>query len=124
MDLTVSRRLDLPGGFRLIEVRLAHETMTDALGRVAVAETLITGDELRITLATRLSDEEMSISLYHEVLEAATVAASAPPPALASYNEADFERAARAAHGMFGQASPVNLARLLRRHGFGRTAKQ
>ncbi len=60
----------------------------------AVARTAIVGLSLDIELR-RLSDEEISISLYHEVLEAATVATAITPRAVAMFNKGDFERAAR-----------------------------
>ncbi len=65
-----------------------------------------------------LSDEETSISLYHEVLEAATVAAAIPPPALTMFNEADFERAARDAQTQLGLATPESLDHMLQSFGF------
>ena len=61
----------------------------------------------------------MSITLYHEILEAATVAVDIPPAAVLDFNEGDFERAAREAHQRWGNAAPDNLNRLLQFHGFG-----
>ena len=40
-------------------------------------------------------ERELSISLYHEILEAATVASLHPPDSVMEFNEGDFERAAQ-----------------------------
>jgi len=56
--------------------------------------------------------------LYHEILEAASVAMAEPPASVMDFNELDFERAARQAHGRWGNASPANLNLLLQFHGF------
>ncbi len=61
----------------------------------------------------RLSADEISISLYYEGLEAATVATVSPPAGVAMFNEADFERAARDAHAELGPATAENLERML-----------
>jgi hypothetical protein len=58
------------------------------------------------------------ISLYHEVLEAATVAAEHPPPAVIEFNEAAFEWAAQAAHRKLGSATPGTLNEMLVEYGF------
>ena len=65
-----------------------------------------------------MSEEELSITLYHEILEAASVAIANPPANVMDFNEADFERAAREAHERWGNASPANLNLLLQFHGF------
>ena len=76
----------LHGGFRIVRVSVTDQPLLDAIGREAVARTVIIGSSFEIELA-RLSDDELSISLYHEVLEAATVAAATPPASVAAYNE-------------------------------------
>jgi hypothetical protein len=43
-------------------------------------------------------DNELSITLCHEILEAATVASLRPPASVADFNEGRFERAEKAAH--------------------------
>lgn len=89
-----------------MRVVLASGPMTDALGRVALARTTITGSNLEIELAgTSAEAAEFSISLYHEVLEAAAVAALHPPPAVCELNEAGFEAAALDCHQRLGPAS-------------------
>jgi len=60
----------------------------------------------------------LSISLYHEILEAATVAAEQPPDKVLNLNEGDFEQAAQSAHARFGTASPDTLNQLLEEFGF------
>lgn len=68
--------------------------MVDAIGRSALAKTQIVGREFHLTILSRLSDEEKSVTLYHEILEAMTVASSEAPASVQNFNEADFERAA------------------------------
>jgi hypothetical protein len=51
-----------------------------------------------------LDERELSISLYHEVLEAATVAGYSPPPTVLEFNEGRFEEAAQSAHARLGVA--------------------
>jgi hypothetical protein len=65
-----------------------------------------------------LTEEEISVTIYHEILEAATVASIDPPKAVRGFNEGDFERAAYQAHEQFGQVSPENLDRMLQFYGF------
>ena len=107
----------LLGKFTIVRIRLTHEPLVDAIGREAVARTRIIGLNFDIELR-RLSADEISISLYHEILEAATVAIAAPPAAVAMFNEADFERAARDAHAQLGRANAENLDRMLHSFGF------
>ena len=65
-----------------------------------------------------LSDKECSVTLYHEILEAMTVAVANPPASVGEFNEADFERAGYEAFDQFGAASPENLNRMLQSYGF------
>ena len=58
------------------------------------------------------------MSLYHEVLEAAAVAAMQPPAAVCDLNEAGFEAAARDCHRRLGMASPAALNEMLAEFGF------
>ena len=69
-------------------------------------------------LRADLDERELSVSLYHEVLEAATVAAEDPPDAVMELNEGDFEQAAQAAHARYGIATPETLNQLLAEFGF------
>lgn len=118
INIASFRNIRLHGGFSIVEVRLAQEPLADALGREAVAQTRIVGTEFRLLIRSGLSDEELSVTLYHEILEAAAVAAVSPPDRVADLVEADFEQAARRMHASLGAASPENLNRMLQMHGF------
>jgi hypothetical protein len=71
-----------------------------------------------LIICSGLSEEELSITLYHEILEAASVAIANPPIGVMNFNEADFEQAAYDAQERWGNASPANLNLLLQFHGF------
>jgi hypothetical protein len=118
IDLKGFTNLRLLGGFVIVEIEFTTEPFTDALGRDAVAQTRIVGKELRLLIRSDLPDEELSITLYHEVLEAVSVASIHPPASVMDFNEADFEGAARVAHEQWGNASPQSLSRLLRFYEF------
>ena len=90
----------------------------DAIGREALARTSIIGREFEITLCPGLSGKELSVTLYHEVLEAAAVASDDPPESLIEFNEGDFDAAAYAAHDLFGPARPMALNLMLQSYGF------
>ena len=92
--------------------------MVDALEREAIAQTSIVGRNFRVLIRASLSERELSISLYHEILEAASVASLHPPATVMDFNEGDFELAGRAAHDRFGEASPESLNRMLQSYGF------
>lgn len=113
VELDPFANLSLRGGFLLEGVRVAVVPMTDAVGRPALARTEIVGHRLNIELAAGLPAAEISVSLYHEVLEAAAVATSHPPAAVMELNEAGFEAAARRMHADLGTATPVTLNRML-----------
>ena len=65
-----------------------------------------------------LTEDEQSISLYHEILEAATVAAHNPLESVLEFNEAEFERAAGSLHARLGRATPERLNQMLAEFGF------
>jgi len=109
----------LGGVFFIAEIELTSEPLEDALGREAVAQTRIVGREFRLVIRSGLSNEELSITLYHEILEAATVASDHPPESVLNLNEAGFEVAARHANQRWGPASVENLNRMLQFYGFG-----
>ena len=117
-DLASFQNLQLRGGFALVEARLTAQPLVDPLERAATAQTIVRGNRLHIFLRADLDERELSISLYHEVLEAATVAAERPPEAVVEFNEGDFEQAAQAAHARLGLASPATLNRMLADFGF------
>ena len=116
IDSFLNQRLG--GVFFIAEIQLTQEPLEDALGREAVAQTRILGREFRVVIRSGLPDEELSITLYHEILEAATVASSHPPESVLDLNEAGFEAAARRAHQAWGQASVENLNCMLQFYGF------
>ena len=117
-NLAPFQNLQLRGGFALLETRLTAQPLLDPLERAATAHTIIRGNRFHILLRADLDERELSISLYHEVLEAATVAAERPPDAVVEFNEGDFEQAAQAAHTRLGPASPSALNRMLADFGF------
>jgi hypothetical protein len=106
------------GGFIIVRLGISTAQLIDALGREAIARTYIVGRQFSITIRAGLSDKELSVTIYHEILEAATVASIDPPEAVRSFNEGDFERAAYQAHEKFGEVSPANIDRMLQFHGF------
>ncbi len=110
--------LRLSGGFIIREIELTDAPIVDAIGREAIAQTRIIAGNFHLLVRSGLSERELSITLYHEILEAATVAINAPPSSVIDFNEADFERAAHEAHERWGNASPANLNLLLQFHGF------
>jgi hypothetical protein len=118
LDFAPFQNLRLRGGFTLVAVQLTTEPLFDPLDREATAQTIIRGKRFHILLRADLDEHELSISLYHEVLEAATVAAEHPPEAVLEFNEGAFERAAQAAHGKLGPAVPATLNQMLVDFGF------
>ena len=109
----------LRGGFIIAVIDLTDEPLTDALGRPALAKTGIVGMNFDLEIRGGLDERELSVTLYHEILEAASVASLDPPPAVMDLNEADFERIAYAMHADLGPASPATVNRMLQLHGFG-----
>jgi hypothetical protein len=118
IDIGQFRNLRLQGGFLIREIQLTCIPMVDAIGREAVAQTSIVAGQFRVFISGGLNDDELSVTLYHEILEAATIAVDDPPAAVLDFDEGDFERAAREAHERWGNASPDNLNQLLQFHGF------
>jgi hypothetical protein len=118
IDLRQFKNLRLHGGFIIKDIGLTDEPIVDAIGREAVAQTSGIAREFRLLIRAGLSEAELSITLYHEILEAASVATASPPATVMDFNEADFERAAHEAHERWGNASPANLNLLLQFHGF------
>jgi hypothetical protein len=106
------------GGFTIVRLEIADALLADALGREAIARTYIIGSQLFLTIRSGLSDKELSVTTYHEILEAATVASVDPPDGVRNFNEDAFERAAYQAHEQFGEVSPENLDRMLQFYGF------
>ena len=109
----------LGGVFFIAEIELTHEPLMDALGREAIAQTRIVGKRFWLAIRSGLPGEELSVTFYHEILEAATVASVHPPESVLDLNEAGFEAAARQAHQTWGEVSVENLNRMLQFYGFG-----
>ena len=110
--------LRLLGGFTIVRLDSIEEPPIDALGRKAMATTQIVGRKLHLTFLSGLDAKEWSVTLYHEILEAMTVAFAHPPTSVIDFNEGDFERAGYEAHERFGPASPESLNRMLQFYGF------
>ena len=92
--------------------------MRDAIGRPALAKAVVEGHAISIELAADQAADELSVSIYHELLEAMTVAVPSPPPAVCDLNEAGFERAAQDAHHCHGLANPRSMLAFLSDFGF------
>ena len=110
--------LRLPGGFVIVEIEFTREPLLDAMGREAIAKTAIVGTSLTLLIRDGLSERELSVTFYHEILEAVTVGSSRPPAGVMEFNEADFERTACRMHDELGAASPENLNHMLQSCGF------
>lgn len=110
--------MGLRGGFVLVRIATSHEPFADAIGRPALAKTSVVGNRFEILLADGMSKREISVTLYHEVLEAATVAATSPPPSVLDLNEQDFETIAYRMDEQFGPATFSGLNRMLEMFGF------
>ncbi len=112
------KNLTLHGGFQIVGIEFTSDPMVDALEREAIAKTRIVGLKFDLLIRAALSQEELSITLYHEILEAVTVASFDPPDSVIEFNEGDFERVAHEMQAKLGEASPQNLNRMLQSFGF------
>ena len=119
IDIRQFKNLRLHSGFIIWEIELTDTPIMDAIGREAVAQTSAIAGTFSLCIRSGLSDKELSITLYHEILEAASVAVADPPATVVDFNEAGFERAACEAHERWGNASPASLNLLLQFHEFG-----
>ena len=118
IDLSALQNLRLRGDFTIVRLELTNEPIADAIGREARARTRIVGRGFDLLIRAGLSQLELSVTLYHEILEAANAATENPPAAIRQLNEGDFDRAAYQAHEQFGEVSPQNLDRMLQLYGF------
>lgn len=118
IDLSAFQNLGLRGDFKILRLELTDEPIADAIGREAVARTRIVGVDFDLLIRSDLSQRELSVTVYHEILEAAAVAVENPPAAVRELNEGDLDRAAYQAHEQFGEVSPQNLDRMLQVYGF------
>lgn len=92
--------------------------MSDAIGRPALARVVIEGNTISIDLVANQTSDELSVSIYHELLEALTVGVTSPPQAVCDLNEAGFEKAAQDAHRRHGLANPDTVLKFLHEFGF------
>src|SRR5438034_3427695 len=118
IDLRALQNLRLRGDFTIVRLELTNEPIAGAIGREAVARTRIVGRDFDLLIRAGLSQRELSVTLYHEILEAATVAVEKPPAAVRELNEGDLDQAAHQAHEQFGEVSPQHLDRMLQLYGF------
>jgi hypothetical protein len=118
MDLESFAYLQLPGGFILRGIEIEDAPMLDAIGRPALAKAVIEDQTISISLAAKQAPHEMSVSVYHELLEAMTVGHAHPPDAVSDSNEAGFEAAAIEAHRRHGLANPASVITFLHEYGF------
>jgi len=118
IDLSALQNLRLRGDFTIVRLELTNEPIADAIGREARARTRIVGRGFDLLIRAGLSQLELSVTLYHEILEAAKAAIENPPAAIRELNEGDFDRAAYQAHEQFGEVSPQNLDWMLQLYGF------
>ena len=118
IDLSTFQNLPLRGDFTIVRLELTNEPIADAIGREARARARIVGRGFDLLIRAGLSQRELSVTLYHEILEAAKAAIENPPAAVRELNEGDFDQAAYQAHEQFGEVSPQNLDRMLQLYGF------
>ena len=90
IDIHQFKNLRLHGGFIIKDIELTDAPIVDAIGREAIAQTSAIARDFRLFIRSGLSEEELSITLYHEILEAASVALANPPVSVIDFNEADF----------------------------------
>ena len=69
IDLSSFKNLQLRGGFRIVRLEITSDPLIDAIGRQAIARTTIIGREFNIMIRGGLTEEELSVTLYHEILE-------------------------------------------------------
>ena len=118
MNLAAFRGLQLPNGFTLLKIELVASPMSDAIGRPALAKAVIEGETISIDLLADQTSDQLSVSIYHELLEAMTVGVPSPPQSVCALNEAGFEKAAQDAHRRHGLANPHNVLNFLHEFGF------
>lgn len=112
--------VELVEGLSIASVALIDEPIEDLFGKSACGRTRIAQGKLHILISSALDDRERSVTLYHEVLEAVTVAAIRIPALIIDFGEADFEREGYATFDRLGMATPANVLAMLQFYGFGR----
>jgi hypothetical protein len=104
----------------LIEAIAYEDELYDVLGRPATGWTRQIGNRLEITLLSGLTEEEASVTMYHELIEAA-MGVHFPndvPIALHEVNEEQIDDLAVKYHQRFGPATVDTLNEMLRELGF------
>jgi hypothetical protein len=112
------RRLHLIDDLRIAQVVVVDGSIDDLFGQPALGRTRVAGRQLHIEISSGLSEDEKSVTLYHEVLEALTVIARHVPELLMNFGEQDFEREGYRAFDRFGAATPATLESVLQFYGF------
>jgi hypothetical protein len=110
--------LEFPSGHFIESIRLVEAKMLDPIGRPALAKSIIEGKRIRIEISDQLDSREIAVSIYHEVLEALTVAVDAPPQSVMELNEAGFEKEACEAYDVFGSPTPEIVLSWIKSKGF------
>ncbi len=119
IDLEALCNRPLRGGYLIESICLADEPILDVIGRPALGENTVCGLRFRIAMIAGLDDRELSVTLYHEVLEGAFVGCwTQLPAAMLCLNEAGIDAVAYQMHDRYGAASVENLDRMLRDMGF------
>ena len=113
IDAATFKNIWLRGGLVIVGVEFTDEPLVDALGREAIAKTGIVGMKIDLLIRAGLDERELSVTLYHEILEAAAVASADAPESVMDFNVADFKRTAHAMLDELGEASAENLNRML-----------
>jgi hypothetical protein len=120
LDLSTFRNAQLRGGTSIESITMSEEPIVDVSGGPALGHTstnLGTG-AMEIEIAPGLSPEEQSITIYHEVIEVASLQAKQPPPTVLDLSEQEIDLLAKTAHEQYGLATVETLNHLLRDLGF------
>ncbi len=120
LDLSTFRNAQLRGGTSIESITMSEEPIVDVSGGPALGHTstnLGTG-AMEIEIAPGLSPEEQSITIYHEVIEVASLQAKQPPPTVLDLSEQEIDLLAKMAHEQYGLATVETLNHLLRDLGF------
>ena len=69
IDINQFKNFRLQGGFIITDIELTDDPIVDAIGREAIAQTQTIAGRFRLFIRSGLSEEELSITLYHEILK-------------------------------------------------------
>ncbi len=118
-DLGSFSNAPLRGGHSIESITVAEGKL--GTGGASLGQTTIQpirSGKMTIQLAPGQSASEQSVSIYHEVLEAAALDAKNPPMMLLDLSESEFDMLAYMAQEQFGTATVENLNKLLQAVGF------